>query len=93
MINNAGVLKPTKVVEIQRKNRSQTLICHTIAPRQTKVAGDVRIKLYKGNIIVTGRKSPNSLYDMNLVSFDKKGTYDPKDAEGFIKVTALRLKK
>ena len=59
---------------------------------QKNVSGEVRLKIYKGNVIVTGRKSPKSLYNSSLVSFDEKGNYDQKDAEGFIKITSLRLK-
>jgi argininosuccinate synthase len=59
---------------------------------QKKVTGDVRLKVYKGNIIITGRKSLNSLYDASLVSFDERGDYNQKDAEGFIKINSLRLK-
>tara|TARA_Y100001970_G_C14244893_1_gene867449 strand:+ start:1865 stop:3046 length:1182 start_codon:yes stop_codon:yes gene_type:complete len=59
---------------------------------QINVSGDVRLKIYKGNVIVTGRRSPKSLYNSSLVSFDEKGDYDQKDAEGFIKITSLRLK-
>jgi len=60
---------------------------------QKKVTGDVRIKLIKGNVIVVGRRSPYSKYNLSLVSFDEAGDYDQKDAEGFIKITSLRLKK
>ncbi len=56
------------------------------------VTGTVRAKLYKGNVIVTGRKSPNSLYDEATVTFEAGGDYDQKDAEGFIKLNALRLR-
>jgi len=60
---------------------------------QDMVEGDVRLKLYKGNVIVTGRESPASLYSSTLVTFeDDKGAYDQKDAEGFIKLNALRLR-
>ena len=59
---------------------------------QINVNGQVRIKIFKGNVIVVGRKSENSLYDSSLVSFDEKGDYDQKDAEGFIKINSLRLK-
>ncbi len=59
---------------------------------QEKVTGTIRLKLYKGNVIVTGRKSPFSLYNKDLVSFDKEEGYNPKDAEGFIRLQALRLK-
>ncbi len=58
-----------------------------------RVTGTVRLKLYKGNTIVTGRKSPNSLYDEAIVTFeDDSGAYDQRDAEGFIKLNALRLR-
>ena len=56
------------------------------------VNGFVRIKLYKGNVIITGRKSENSLYDESLVTFeDSNSNYDQTDAKGFIKLNALRL--
>ena len=60
---------------------------------QAKVNGEVKIKIYKGNVIILGRRSPNSLYDTSLVSFEEKGDYDQKDAEGFIKINSVRLKK
>jgi len=60
---------------------------------QKKVTGDVKIKLIKGNVIVVGRRSPYSKYNLSLVSFDEVGDYDQRDAEGFIKITSLRLKK
>jgi argininosuccinate synthase len=56
------------------------------------VTGTVRFKLYKGNIILAGRRSPLSLYDKSLVSFDEKGGYNQADAEGFIKLNSLRLR-
>ncbi|MCK5548978.1 MAG: argininosuccinate synthase, partial [Hyphomicrobiaceae bacterium] len=60
---------------------------------QEPVDGDVRLKLYKGNVIVIGRESPKSLYSSTLVTFeDDRGAYDQKDAEGFIKLNALRLR-
>ena len=59
---------------------------------QKYVAGTVRLKLYKGNVIVLGRKSPNSLYDKDVVTFEADTVYDQRDAEGFIKLNALRLK-
>jgi argininosuccinate synthase len=60
---------------------------------QQDVEGTVRLKLYKGNAIVTGRKSPKSLYRNDLVTFeDDRGAYDQKDAEGFIRLNALRLR-
>jgi argininosuccinate synthase len=60
---------------------------------QEMVEGEVKLKLYKGNVIVTGRESPASLYSSTLVTFeDDKGAYDQKDAAGFIKLNALRLR-
>jgi argininosuccinate synthase len=60
---------------------------------QEHVEGEVRLKLYKGNVIVTGRESARSLYSSTLVTFeDDKGAYDQKDAEGFIRLNALRLR-
>jgi argininosuccinate synthase len=50
------------------------------------------VKLYKGNSIVTGRKSPKSLYSPELATFEAEEVYNQKDAEGFIKLNALRLK-
>lgn len=60
---------------------------------QTWVNGDVRLKLYKGNVIVTGRRSEHSLFDASVATFeDDEGAYDQKDAGGFIKLNALRLR-
>jgi argininosuccinate synthase len=59
---------------------------------QEHVAGTVRLKLYKGSVRVVGRKSPNSLYSMAHVTFEEDSVYDQRDAAGFIKLNALRLK-
>jgi len=60
---------------------------------QEHVEGEVTLKLYKGNVLMAGRASPKSLYSSTLVTFeDDKGAYDQKDAEGFIKLNALRLR-
>jgi argininosuccinate synthase len=60
---------------------------------QEHVEGEVRLKLYKGNVMVIGRESARSLYSSALVTFeDDKGAYDQKDAEGFIRLNALRLR-
>ena len=60
---------------------------------QEDVEGDVRLKLYKGNVMVVGRRSPKSLYRNDLVTFeDDRGAYDQKDAEGFIRLNGLRLR-
>ncbi len=72
------------------RNVLQTLIDET----QKNVNGTVRLKLFKGNVIVTGRKSAtDSLFDTSIATFeDDAGTYNQQDAEGFIKLNALRLK-
>ncbi len=60
---------------------------------QKSVTGTVRMKLYKGNVTCIGRESPNSLYSMNVVTFEEdQGAYDQFDAQGFIKLNALRLR-
>ena len=59
---------------------------------QEFVAGTVRLKLYKGSVSLIGRKSPNSLYSMAHVTFEEDSVYDQQDAEGFIKLNALRLR-
>ena len=60
---------------------------------QESVEGEVRLKLYKGNVMVTGRRSQKSLYSDALVTFeDDRGAYDQKDAAGFIRLNALRLR-
>jgi argininosuccinate synthase len=59
---------------------------------QEDVSGEVRLKLYKGGVYVQGRESPYSLYNKALVGFDAAGGYNQQDAEGFIKLNALRLR-
>ena len=59
---------------------------------QKTVSGTVRLKLYKGNVIVEGRKSPHSLYSLAHVTFEEDSVYDQRDAQGFIKLNALRLR-
>ena len=60
---------------------------------QEHVEGKVRLTLYKGNVIVTGRESTKSLYNEELVTFeDDRGAYDQRDANGFIRLNALRLR-
>ena len=68
----------------------QTLIDHT----QEHVNGTVRVKLYKGNVMVVGRDSvKDSLFDTTIATFeDDAGAYDQKDANGFIKLNALRMR-
>jgi len=64
----------------------------TIDETQTNVTGTVRLKLYKGNCTVTGRKSPKSLYHPDYATFEADKVYDQKLADGFIQLNALRLK-
>ncbi|HXQ39925.1 MAG TPA: argininosuccinate synthase, partial [Candidatus Udaeobacter sp.] len=59
---------------------------------QEHVEGTVRLKLYKGSLRVVGRKSPKSLYSLAHVTFEADQVYDQRDAEGFIKLNALRLR-
>lgn len=66
----------------------QTLVDQT----QQYVTGEVRVKLYKGNVTIVGRRSDESLYDTNLATFEEDSVYDQSDATGFIRLNALRLK-
>lgn len=66
----------------------QTMIDAT----QTKVSGEVRVRLYKGHVAVAGRRSPHSLYREDFVTFERDEVYDQADATGFIRLTALRLR-
>ncbi|MDB9955554.1 argininosuccinate synthase [Pelagibacterales bacterium] len=59
---------------------------------QLNVTGTVRMKIYKGNVMITGRQSPNSLYNSDLATFEDDDIYSQQDAEGFIKLNALRLR-
>jgi len=59
---------------------------------QKRVRGVARLKLYKGNVSIAGRRSPNSLYDSKIASFEESGGYDQADAEGFIRLSAMRLR-
>jgi argininosuccinate synthase len=60
---------------------------------QENVEGKVNLKLYKGNVIITGRQSDKSLYNSELATFESDNIYSQKDAEGFIKLNALRLRQ
>ena len=70
------------------------LLQQMIDASQVTVNGEVRVKLFKGSVSVVGRKSANhSLFDEAIVTFeDDRGAYDQKDAEGFIKLNALRMR-
>jgi argininosuccinate synthase len=66
----------------------QKMIDHT----QQNVNGTVRLKLYKGNCVIAGRRSDSSLYDPRFATFEDDDVYNQKDAEGFIRLSGLRLK-
>ncbi|MBK20326.1 MAG: argininosuccinate synthase [Rhodospirillaceae bacterium] len=68
------------------------MIQSAVDESQKHVSGTVRLKLYKGSVSVVGRKSPNSLYSESHVTFEADTVYDQRDAQGFIKLNALRLK-
>ena len=63
-----------------------------ITKSQENVTGEVRVKLYKGNCFISGRRSPYTLYDPEVVTFEEDNVYDQADATGFIKLNALRLR-
>lgn len=68
------------------------LLRKMVAETQSNVTGDVRLKLYRGNAIVQGRRAPHSLYDEKVATFEADTVYNQRDAEGFIKLNALRLR-
>ncbi|MCA1565599.1 MAG: argininosuccinate synthase [Acidobacteria bacterium] len=68
------------------------LMRRTIDETQRGVTGEVRLKLYRGNVIVAGRRAPRSLYNERLATFEADTVYNQRDAEGFIKLNALRLR-
>ena len=68
------------------------LLRKMIDETQRQVTGDVRLKLYRGNAIVVGRRSPHSIYDERVATFEADTVYNQRDAEGFIKLNALRLR-
>lgn len=63
-----------------------------ISQTQENVSGEVRLRLYRGNVTVTGRRAPRSLYSSELATFEADSVYDQRDAEGFIRLNALRLR-
>ena len=69
-----------------------TLMRKIISDTQESVNGDARLRLYKGNATLIGRKSPNSLYSYSFATFEHDTVYDQQDAEGFIRINALRLR-
>jgi len=69
------------------------LLREMVDATQRKVTGDVRVKLYRGNALTVGRRSPYSLYSEKLATFEADSVYNQRDAEGFIKLNALRLRQ
>jgi len=69
------------------------LLREMVDATQRKVTGDVRVKLYRGNTLTVGRRSPYSLYSEKLATFEADSVYNQRDAEGFIKLNALRLRQ
>jgi argininosuccinate synthase len=69
------------------------LLREMVDATQRKVTGDVRVKLYRGNLLTVGRRSPYSLYSEKLATFEADSVYNQRDAEGFIKLNALRLRQ
>ncbi|MEJ7708897.1 MAG: hypothetical protein WKF84_03360 [Pyrinomonadaceae bacterium] len=69
------------------------LMRKVIDETQENVTGDVRLKPYRGNVIVAGRRAPRSLYSEKLVTFEADNVYNQRDAEGFIKLNAPRLRR
>jgi argininosuccinate synthase len=67
-------------------------VLHSIQKSQENVTGDVKLELYRGNVTCKGRRAPFSLYDEKVASMNVAGGYDPRNAEGFIRINALRLK-
>ena len=70
----------------------RTMLQSLIDQSQERVTGEVRVKLFKGNVRVVGRRSPHSLYNQHYVTFEADQVYNQQDAEGFIKLNALRLR-
>jgi argininosuccinate synthase len=68
------------------------LMRRTIDATQETVTGEARVKLYRGNCTVVGRRAPRSLYNERLATFEADTIYNQRDAEGFIKLNALRLR-
>jgi argininosuccinate synthase len=68
------------------------LMRHTIDETQKPVTGEARLKLYRGGVTVVGRRAPHSLYNERLATFEADTVYNQRDAEGFIKLNALRLR-
>ena len=86
--------EPTEIPDLTPEEVKEILLDQgMIDETQDVVNGKVRVKLYKGNVVVVGRQSEDSLFDEKIATFeDDAGAYDQKDAEGFIKLNALRLR-
>ena len=86
----AFVLKPQGAVDPSLVG-GRIVLQVALDEAQRDVTGTVRVKLYKGTCTVVGRKSPRSLYRLDMATFEEDDVYRQKDAEGFIRLNALRL--
>ena len=85
--------EPLDLLGLKSRVTRRLMLQQMIDASQTSVNGVVRLKLYKGNVIVTGRKSDDSLFDANIATFEEDGgAYNQADAAGFIKLNALRMR-
>ena len=80
LIYNGYWFSPERITTVTNRQKSK------------KVNGEVKIKVYKGNVSIIGRRSKDSLYSKEIATFDEDTVYDQNDAKGFIKLNALRLK-
>ncbi|MGE5181312.1 MAG: hypothetical protein ACM31C_04595, partial [Acidobacteriota bacterium] len=87
--------EPEPVVDEARVARHQVLAQaqqRLVDDIAQAITGTARLRLYKGSITVAGRKSPRSMYRTDIVTFEEDSVYDQRDAQGFIKLNALRLR-
>ena len=76
-------------VQLQLESADDPALAAFIREAQRPVSGEVRLGLYKGNVDIQGRDSPNSLYDAAIASMEAGGSYDQTDAEGFLRIAGL----
>lgn len=70
----------------------RVMLQKTMDDIQSQVTGEARLLLYKGSLRITGRRSPNSIYDEDVATFEADDVYDQADAEGFINLNGLRIR-
>ncbi len=78
--------------QLAADRQRRTLLQELIDASQERVNGEVRVKLYKGSVVIVGRKSPYSLYREDYATFGEEDVYNQKDAQGFIQLFGLPLK-